>query len=325
MRRASTMGSVILDQLDTFGPTRCPQLTSEQAADYTRSLAITHYENFSVVTRLLPARLHADFANVYAFCRWADDLGDETGDPARSLELLAWWRKELADCYAGKPRHPVFVALRPTMQRHAIPAKPFEDLIDAFEQDQRLNRYQTWDQVLDYCSRSADPVGRLVLYMCGHSDPHRQSLSDSTCTALQLINFWQDVRRDILERDRIYVPAEALAEVGLSHQLIVAHVRGVRPLTSVQHDACRVALGNLVKRTMPMFARGRQLWPQIPREMQVPIRLFTLGGEAVARRIAAIGYDTLERRPTLGKVAKLGLMARAVIGKAFDRSPRGHG
>ncbi len=319
------MGSVILDQLETFGPTHCPQLSYEQAADYTRSLATSHYENFSVVTRLLPARLHGDFANVYAFCRWADDLGDETGDPKRSLELLAWWRKELADCYAGKPRHPVFVALAETVRRHGIPAKPFEDLIDAFEQDQRINRYETWEQVVDYCTRSADPVGRLVLYMCGNSDAEPQSLSDSTCTALQLINFWQDVRRDILERDRIYLPAEALTAVGLTHQLIVDHVRGVRPLTTEQHTAYRAVLCQLVERTAPMFVRGRRLWPLIPREMQIPIRLFTLGGEAIAHRIAAIGYDTLERRPVLGKAAKIGLMARAVIGKALSRGPRGNG
>ena len=128
-------------------------------------------------------RLLDDFRHVYSFCRWADDLGDETGDPQRSLELLAWWRREVDLCYAGNPRHPVFVALNQTIHRHDIPRKPFDDLIDAFVQDQTVTRYRTWEQVLDYCTRSADPVGRLVLYLAGVRDEERQKLSDATCTA----------------------------------------------------------------------------------------------------------------------------------------------
>jgi len=200
--------SAVLEQLDTFGPQRCEQLTYEQADEYTRRLARTQYENFTVVSWLLPVRLRADFQHVYAFCRWADDLGDETGDTDRSHELLAWWRDELTACYQGDPRHPVFVALAPTIEQHDIPRKPFDDLIDAFVQDQTVTRYDTWDQAIDYCTRSADPVGRLVLYLCGYRDAQRQQFSDATCTALQLINFWQDVRRDIIERDRVYVPRD---------------------------------------------------------------------------------------------------------------------
>ena len=119
------MGSAILDQLERFGPQSCQSLSDQQAADYTRDLAKEHYENFSVVSWFLPKRLRQDFRNIYAFCRWADDLGDETGNPQRSLELLAWWRQELERCYAGRPRHPVYVALSSTIQKHDIPQKPF--------------------------------------------------------------------------------------------------------------------------------------------------------------------------------------------------------
>lgn len=310
------MASVILEQLQTFGPDRCRRLSYEEAARYTADLAASHYENFSVVTGLLPRRLHEDFANVYAFCRWADDLGDEVGDPAKSLELLAWWKRELAGCYAGEPRHPVFVALDRTIRRHDVPAKPFEDLIDAFEQDQRVHRYRDWEQVVGYCMRSADPVGRLVLYLCGYRDAERQRLSDFTCTGLQLVNFWQDVRRDILERDRIYVPGDALESAGLSHDRMVEHVRGTRLFTGEEREAMRGVIRGLLERTEPLFGEGRGLWPRVDREVRVPIQLFTMGGEAVARGIRRVSYDTIDRRPIVGKLTKLRLIGRALLGRA---------
>ena len=311
------MPSAILQQLDTYGPDRCEHLSRPEAEAYTRRLAGSHYENFSVVTWLLPRRLRGDFANVYAFCRWADDLGDEAGDPDRSLELLAWWRRELAACYADEPRHPVFIALHPTIRRHGIPPEPFEDLINAFEQDQRIHRYETWEQVIDYCTRSADPVGRLVLHMCGYDDAERQRLSDATCTALQLINFWQDVRRDIAERDRIYIPAEALAEHGLSHDDLVGHVRGDHPFTTEQHERYRRVIRDLVERTRPLFEEGRRLWPLLSRDVRPSIRLFTLGGEAVVRAVERIDYDTIDRRPALSRMTKGRLLGRAVAGRVM--------
>lgn len=309
------MASAVLQQLDTFGPDRCDRLTYEQAADYTRKLATGHYENFSVISFLVPRRLREDFANIYAFCRWADDLGDETGDRGKSLELLAWWRRELEACYRDEPRHPVFVALHPTVRKHNIPPKPFADLIDAFVQDQRVTRYQTWDQVLDYCTRSADPVGRLVLYLCDYRDERRQLYSDRTCTALQLVNFWQDVRRDIVERDRIYVPADALAAHGLTHDDLVDHVRGGKPLAIPRAEAFRHVIADLLARTRPLFVEGRDLLPIVNPEVRLPIELFTLGGEAVARGIERVNHDTLDHRPRVGKATKLLLMARTVWGK----------
>ncbi|MEX2672723.1 MAG: squalene synthase HpnC [Phycisphaeraceae bacterium] len=312
------MASAILEQLSIYGPRHCRQLSYEQAKAYTRDLVNTQYENFTVVSRLVPKHLRDDFASVYAFCRWADDLGDETGDPAQSQQLLAWWRTELEACYRDEPRHPVFVALQPTIRRHAIPIEPFDHLIQAFEQDQKLHRYETWEQVLDYCTRSADPVGRLVLYLCNYRDTQRQRLSDRTCTALQLVNFWQDVRRDILERDRIYVPSEALSKHGLTHDDLVQHAHGRRLLTAEQHAAYQKVIHELIDRTWPSFAEGRQLWPLVNRRVRLPIQLFTLGGEAVMRRVEQINYDTIDHRPKISKATKMMLMARAVTGRLLS-------
>src|SRR6266568_3549876 len=180
-----------------------PGCTPEQARQYTRWLATHHYENFNVVSWLLPRRLHQHFYNVYAYCRWADDLGDEVPDAARALELLDWWERELAACYEGRPSHPVFVALAETVRACDIPVDPFRGLLVAFRRDQTVKRYASWKDVLGYCRYSANPVGRLVLYLCGYSDSERQKYSDATCTALQLANFWQDIAR-------IYIPLEDL-------------------------------------------------------------------------------------------------------------------
>ena len=186
------------------------------ALAWTRQLTHSHYENFSVVSLLLPRHLHQDFCNVYAFCRIADDLGDELHDPARSLDELARLAEQTHACFAAKADSNLFVALADSVARHHLPITPFLDLIDAFAQDQRVTRYDTFAQLLDYCRRSADPVGRLVLHLCDYHDQQRQQLSDQTCTALQLANFWQDVRRDLRERDRIYVPRESMDRFGLS-------------------------------------------------------------------------------------------------------------
>lgn len=325
------MPQAILDQLDTYGPDRCERLDYDQAVAYTRQLAKTHYENFSVVSWFLPRRLRDDFRHIYAFCRWADDLGDETGDPRRSLELLAWWRREVDACYADAPRHPVFVALHRTIRRHDIPRKPFDDLIDAFVQDQTVTRYRTWEQVCDYCTRSADPVGRLVLYLCGYRDAERQRLSDATCTALQLANFWQDVRRDILERDRVYVPSEVASRHGLDIDTMVQLVKADHECCNQACGVCqkppagfaglmpsyRATLGELVGRTWPLFEKGRELWPRLASDVRVDIQLFTFGGEAILKMIERQDYNTLQRRPSLSKGAKVALMMRAVAGKLW--------
>src|SRR5436309_3766512 len=201
---------------------RCKKWSADEGRAYTRWLATNHYENFHVVSFLLPKRLHQDFYNVYSYCRWADDLGDEIGDRAESLRLLDWWRSELDAMYAGRAKHPVFVALAPTVERCGIPRQPFSDLIDAFVQDQTVTRYRDWDELFNYCRCSANPVGRLVLYLCGYSDEKRQRLSDATCTALQLANFWQDVTVDLL-KDRIYIPLDVIERHGYTADDLFAH------------------------------------------------------------------------------------------------------
>ncbi|MCL5287622.1 MAG: squalene synthase HpnC, partial [Acidobacteria bacterium] len=258
-------------------PAGCP---AAQAQEYTRWLATHHYENFNVVSWLLPRRLHQHFYNVYAYCRWADDLGDEVASPARALELLDWWEGELRSCFSGAPAHPVFVALKPTVEECQIPIEPFLDLLTAFRQDQTVHRYPDWDSVLSYCRYSANPVGRLVLYLCGYRDAERQVLSDATCTALQLANFWQDVARD-LDKDRIYIPQDALAAHGLTKADLFAH----------RFDERYVALmKDLIARTRPLFAQGLPLGERVAPELRMDIELFSRGGTAVLDSIERIGY-----------------------------------
>lgn len=282
----------------------------QQAERYTRWLATHHYENFNVVSWLLPRRLHQHFYNVYAYCRWSDDLGDEVADGARALELLDAWEDELGllyDEHGPRPPHPVLIALGETIRAKQIPAQPFRDLLRAFRQDQRVHRYATWDDVLGYCVYSANPVGRLVLYVCDYRDEERQRLSDYTCTALQLANFWQDVARD-LEKGRIYIPLDALAAHGLSEADIVAR----------RFDARYAALmKSLISRTRELFAAGLPLAASVEPFLRVDIDMFSRGGLAVLKAIESSGYNTLERRPAISKRTQLALLSRALVSRAF--------
>jgi squalene synthase HpnC len=291
-------------------PSGCP---IAEAQRYTRWLATHHYENFNVVSWLLPRRLHQHFYNLYAYCRWADDLGDEISDPAKALALLNEWDQELSDCYAGVPSHPVFIALRETITALNIPREPFSDLLVAFRQDQTMRRYATWNDVFAYCRYSANPVGRLVLYLCGYRDAERQRLSDATCTALQLANFWQDVARD-LEKGRIYIPLEELGAHGLTEDDIVAR----------RFDARYVSLmKELVARTRQLFADGMPLARSVDSALRVDIEMFSCGGLAVLDAIEAVGYNTLEHRPSIPKLQQVRLLVRALIQSLFtrDRAP----
>jgi len=279
------------------------------AEQYTRWLATHHYENFSVVSWLLPKHLHQHFYNLYSYCRWADDLGDEISDPSQALSLLDEWEHELRACYAGRTSHPVFIALRGTIAAFHIPIEPFSDLLIAFRQDQTIRRYPTWQDVFDYCRYSANPVGRLVLYLCGYDDAERQKLSDATCTALQLANFWQDVSRD-LQKGRIYIPLEALAAQGLNESDIVER-RFDQRFVSLMKD--------LISRTRALFAQGLPLASMIESSMSVDIELFSRGGLAVLDAIEAAGYNTLERRPSVSKAKQLELLVSALVQRLFVR------
>jgi squalene synthase HpnC len=281
----------------------------EAAEAYTRRLAHSHYENFSVVSMLLPRHLRQDFCNVYAFCRIADDLGDELDDPRESLRQLARLRAETHSAYEGRAGNRLFTALGATIRRHSIPVEPFLDLIDAFEQDQRISRYEDFGQLLDYCRRSANPVGRLVLYLCGYRDAERQRLSDQTCTALQLANFWQDVRRDLLDRDRIYLPADSMRRFGVTEDQIRA---------GRCDDHYRALLRFEVERTLPMFAEGRALLPMLRPSVRRQVALFGAGGMAVLDAIRRQDYDTLTRRPKLSKWQKGRLILAGLTAAALN-------
>jgi squalene synthase HpnC/squalene synthase HpnD len=295
-----------LEVARTAPPAGC---APEQARQYTRWLATHHYENFNVVSWLLPRRLHQHFYNVYAYCRWADDLGDEVPDSERAIELLDWWERELAACYEGRPSHPVFIALAETVSACGIPMEPFRNLLIAFRQDQTVKRYATWDDVLGYCRYSADPVGRLVLYLCGYRDAERQRLSDCTCTALQLANFWQDVSRD-LDKGRIYIPLDALATHGLGPEEIVNRRFDERYVRLMKE---------LIARTRQLFTAGLPLAECVDSGLRIDIEMFSRGGLAVLDAIEKIGYNTLERRPAISRATQARLLGKALLSRLVTR------
>jgi squalene synthase HpnC len=272
--------------------------TRAEAEQYTRWLATHHYENFHVVSFLLPKRLHQDFYNVYAFCRWADDLGDEIGDTSESLRLLGWWRDELEAMYLGQVRHPVFVALESTARKYDLPKQLFADLIGAFEQDQRVTRYANWNELFEYCRCSANPVGRLVLRLCGYSDEERDCLSDATCTALQLANFWQDVTVD-LEKDRVYLPLDVLARYGYT-------------VTDLQAGTFNAAFQNVMRDAIDvarkLFLEGLPLVKTVDKRLAFDLELFSRGGLRVLEKIEQQNYNVLVRRPAISKFERVQLL-----------------
>lgn len=280
----------------------CVVYSESDAREYTRWLASHHYENFHVVSALLPKRLHQDFYNVYSFCRWADDLGDEIGDTQESLRLLAWWRHELQGMYAGEAAHPVFVALKGTVQRHGIPIEPFDRLIRAFEQDQTVTRYSKFDDVFQYCVNSANPVGHLVLYLCGYRDAERQRLSDYTCTGLQLANFWQDVAVD-LSKDRVYLPLN----------LLVKHAYAVDELfEQKEDDRFRSIMREAVLVAEDFFRKGYPLIRKLDRRLSLDIELFNRGGMKILEKIKQQNYNVLHRRPHISKAERVGLLLKCL-------------
>jgi squalene synthase HpnC len=287
-----------------YGPTgsvRRPP-SAEEARAYCRQLARNHYENFTVASWLLPHPLRQHFYNVYAYCRWADDLADEARDPDTAGKLLDWWRDELAACLAGTARHPVFVALAETIREFEIPPEPLQDLLVAFRQDQRQTRYETFDDVLAYCRNSANPVGRLVLYLCRCHNDENVRLSDSICTGLQLANFCQDVARDF-DRGRIYLPRESCRRFGYTEAMFAAREC---------NDAFRALMAHEVERADSFLVAGMPLVPRVPRALRADVALFIEGGRAILRAIRAANYDVWSRRPTLSRGTKLRLVAWAM-------------
>ncbi len=287
---------------------RNPTVSLADSRAYCAYVTKSHYENFTVASLVLPRRLVPHFQAVYAYCRWSDDLADETPCGQAALELITWWRGELLSCYKGTPTHPVMVALRETIRRFDIPPQPFLDLLVAFAQDQHVNRYDTFDQLLGYCRNSANPVGRLVLYLFECFDETRAALSDEVCTGLQLANFWQDVTRDY-SIGRIYLPAETRARFGVSETDIA---------TSHFTSEFRNLMQFEVERARGFFDRGAKLLPMLPRAARIDVDLFIRGGRAILHAIEAIDYNVLRQRPEVSKWEKgkllLGAVTRMCLG-----------
>lgn len=288
-----------------------------EALAWCKRLAESHYENFHVATRLLPSKLRPHFHAIYAYCRVSDDLGDEVADRGTALRLLNTWQAMLDQCYdePACTRHPVFVALRESIVSCDLPRQLFADLLRAFRDDQVKTRFATLSEVEDYSRFSANPVGSLVLYTCGYPDAELHTLSNFTCTGLQLANFWQDVGEDLRERDRVYLPQDRLAKHGLTE----ADLRSGR-----EDQRYRDMLRELVDETRAMLLQGAPLIDRVDPELAATLRLFTEGGLAILRAIERIDYSTLSGRPEVSKGAKLKLLLSAASGKlGLHRGSRG--
>jgi len=305
-------------------PAASPTLAEAQA--WCRHLTETHYENFHVASWFLPERLRTHFHAIYAYCRVADDLGDEVDNRDQALALLDWWQGQLRLCYQGTithpvsvhpvPVHPVFVALAPVIRACDIPIEPFADLLTAFRQDQDIIRFATIEDVLAYCRYSANPVGRLVLYVAGYADEERFRLSDQTCTALQLANFWQDVRVDYA-KGRIYLPQADMARFKVTETMLTEGIE-----KQEANAAVRELLQYEVGYARVMFRSGLPLIRMVDRELAVDLDLFSRGGLAILQTIEQAQYDVLRARPSLGKAQKATLLLRALAGKYLRPAPK---
>ncbi len=288
---------------------RIPEVapTLAEARAYCKNLAESHYENFHVASWFLPKALRPHFHSIYAYCRISDDLGDEVPDSAQALALLDLWGRELDACYEGHARHPVFVALGETIRACSIPKEPFADLLVAFRQDQTVTRFETMQDVLAYCRYSANPVGRLVLYACGEVSDENFRLSDATCSALQLANFWQDVRVDFT-KGRVYLPQSDMRRFGVSDETIAAGVATAdfRALLRYEIDYTRI-----------LFENGLPLIGRVQRDLALDLDLFSRGGIEILRAIERCDYDVLSARPAITKSTKLQLALRALTGKVL--------
>ena len=301
-------------ELARYGPTTAAKAVSEEdARGYCRQLAQSHYENFTVVSRLFPRRLYQHLCNVYAYCRWADDLADEHsshdprgGDISRgemATMLLDWWEGLLDAAYAGEAAHPVFVALIETIREFDVPRQPLADLLVAFRRDQIQTRYETLDELLTYCEKSANPVGRLVLCLGRCATAENVRLADSICTGLQLANFWQDVKRDY-DGGRIYIPEELCRRHGWDEARFAA---------GKCDQAFRDLLAPLVIDAGARLAAGQRLVQEVPHDLRLAVQLFIGGGRAVLAAIERSGYDVWSRRPTVSRLTKLRLVATSYL------------
>jgi squalene synthase HpnC len=303
----SGVGRVRAD-LERFGPGKTiPPLAIDEAFAYCRELAQAHYENFSVATRLVPTSVRPHLASIYAYCRWSDDLADEMEDPATATQLLDWWRGQLDACFAGQATHPVFIALRQTIAQYRLKPEPFTDLLSAFLQDQSQTNYESDSELVKYCERSANPVGRLVTQLARLSSTQAIAWSDSICTGLQLANLCQDIRLDA-QRGRVYWPLERLQSLGIETKSLTLDSPGAAACRGVM-DWTHVARRYLCD-GLPLVQQG-PLW------FARSVQMFARGGLLILRNIDSQGGDVWSRSVTVSKVQKLQLMVRAIL---FPRS-----
>lgn len=282
-----------------------------EANAWCEKFARYHAENFTVASWLLPRHLRQHFVNIYAWCRWADDLADDCGDAPQRLALLDDWEAQLHRCAASEADDPIGVALAETIREFDLPLEPFCDLLAAFRQDQRQTHYESFGELLAYCRLSANPVGRLVLRLGRCDSADNVALSDSICTGLQLVNFWQDVRRDCMNDCRIYLPRETMRDFGVDEATID---RGVATA------AFRAAIAHEVQRAESFLRAGWPLVASVSPALRVDVELFIRGGLAVAQKICRQRFDVLARRPVVGKAKKLQLLAATILRqKVFGR------
>ncbi|HZZ65270.1 MAG TPA: squalene/phytoene synthase family protein [Candidatus Baltobacteraceae bacterium] len=269
-------------------------MTEQQAADaYCRVLATRHYENFAVASRFVPPRIRLDLMRFYAFCRTTDDFGDESGTRHEALARLSRWREQAEEFFSGAPPvHPVFIALRETVERYGLDKQPFLDLIAANEQDQHVQAYRNWPQLRAYCMLSAAPVGRVVLRFFGMANPVAESLSDDVCIGLQLANHAQDVGRD--------------AALGRRYLL----------QDDVEAGGIVVAVRSLVERARTLLASGEALERMAPAALRFQLALYRLGGLSICSAIEGIGYRTDVRRPVVSKRTKMRILMQAAVAAA---------
>jgi squalene synthase HpnC len=278
----------------------------ERAYDWCGELARSHYENFPVASRLLPASMRPHIAAVYAFARLADDMADEGDRPASErLADLDRWEVRLASAVRGDavppgPHAEVFLALQHSIDACRLPPQLLHDLLSAFRQDVTVTRYERWDDLLDYCRRSANPVGRLVLRIAGCASAELDEASDALCTALQLTNFWQDLEVD-WAKGRIYVPAAVRTAAGALDEDLSA-----RRLT----PGWRAALADVSARTRALFERGARVGDEVPGRLGWELRATWLGGSRILDKLERAGFDVFRERPTLGAADALSILWR---------------
>ena len=297
--------------LDRWGPDGCEPMSEAAALQWCDQLTRAHRENFTVLSGLMPEAMRAGACAVYAWCRWADDLADEAGGQDASIRLLQWWREELHACFEGRASHPVLIALRQAVAHHNLELAPFDALLDAFEHDQVCSRYETYEQVLGYCRGSAEPVGRIVLQL-GAVEPTSRilQLSDQVCTGLQLVNHWQDVRRDLLERDRIYIPADAHDIDAFESRLRATCTQGHAPDRTFL-GAYRQLIESLCERTRPLLEAAHELSELVPAGLAPMIWLFGQGGLSLLEGIEMHQYETALFRPRVSRWRKCMLLLQA--------------